>query len=186
MGELAGNKHVKYILSVEKKKDSFESVVMEHLRLNGAYLGLTTLDLLENLTPWIQMKLFCGSCNASLSLLHSKGQSACHLRLLLQVSLVETRDMFRICCIRSVPCKFWPLFDKLHVLDINKETDCILWNETSKHCKTKMDLSLGIYGAKLMLISLRRFSKCGEGYRLYSESQNFGWRVWLNSWCRVS
>ncbi|XP_039171250.1 uncharacterized protein LOC120294794 isoform X3 [Eucalyptus grandis] len=57
---------------------------------------------------------------------------------------------------------------------------------TSKHCKTKMDLSLGIYGAKLMLISLRRFSKCGEGYRLYSESQNFGWRVWLNSWCRVS
>ncbi|KAK3420568.1 hypothetical protein EUGRSUZ_G01411 [Eucalyptus grandis] len=49
MGELAGDKHVKYILSVEKKKDSFESVVMEHLRLNGAYWGLTTLDLLGKL-----------------------------------------------------------------------------------------------------------------------------------------
>lgn len=32
-----------------QKKDSFESVVMEHLRLNGAYWGLTTLDLLGKL-----------------------------------------------------------------------------------------------------------------------------------------
>ncbi|XP_056163803.1 geranylgeranyl transferase type-2 subunit beta 1-like isoform X2 [Syzygium oleosum] len=49
MGELAGDKHVEYILSVEKKKDSFESVVMKHLRLNGAYWGFTTLDLLGKL-----------------------------------------------------------------------------------------------------------------------------------------
>lgn len=86
MGELAAEKHVQYILSVEKvcfffyctctkykqkyiilkyiyflynlkaghlycvqKKDSFESVVMEHLRMNGAYWGLTTLDLLGKL-----------------------------------------------------------------------------------------------------------------------------------------
>ncbi|XP_048328757.1 geranylgeranyl transferase type-2 subunit beta 1 isoform X1 [Ziziphus jujuba] len=49
MGELAAEKHVEYILSVEKKKDSFESVVMEHLRMNGAYWGLTTLDLLGKL-----------------------------------------------------------------------------------------------------------------------------------------
>ncbi|KDO47736.1 hypothetical protein CISIN_1g0213052mg [Citrus sinensis] len=49
MGELAADKHVKYIISVEKKKDSFESVVMEHLRLNGAYWGLTTLDILGKL-----------------------------------------------------------------------------------------------------------------------------------------
>ncbi|CAN1232327.1 Geranylgeranyl transferase type-2 subunit beta 1 [Linum perenne] len=49
MGELAADKHVKYILQVEKKKDSFESAVMEHLRMNGAYWGLTTLDLLGKL-----------------------------------------------------------------------------------------------------------------------------------------
>ncbi|XVF66935.1 hypothetical protein PTKIN_Ptkin10aG0080100 [Pterospermum kingtungense] len=49
MGELAVYKHVHYILSVEKRKDSFESVVMDHLRMNGAYWGLTTLDLLGKL-----------------------------------------------------------------------------------------------------------------------------------------
>lgn len=32
-----------------QKKDDFESVVMEHLRLNGAYWGLTTLDILGKL-----------------------------------------------------------------------------------------------------------------------------------------
>ncbi|KAG8655694.1 hypothetical protein MANES_04G060700v8 [Manihot esculenta] len=62
MGELAVDKHVKYILSVQKKrKDSFEAVVMEHLTMNGAYWGLTTLDLLgkldvvdsEEITEWI-------------------------------------------------------------------------------------------------------------------------------------
>ncbi|KAL2242458.1 UNVERIFIED_CONTAM: Geranylgeranyl transferase type-2 subunit beta 1 [Sesamum indicum] len=49
MAELMTEKHVKYILSVEKKKDDFESVVMEHLRVNGAYWGLTTLDILGKL-----------------------------------------------------------------------------------------------------------------------------------------
>ncbi|KAL2487640.1 RAB geranylgeranyl transferase beta subunit 1 [Forsythia ovata] len=49
MGELKIEKHVKYILSVEKRKDDFVSVVMEHLRLNGAYWGLTTLDILGKL-----------------------------------------------------------------------------------------------------------------------------------------
>lgn len=44
-----------------QKKDDFESMVMEHLRLNGAYWGLTTLDILgkldvvdqEEVVPWI-------------------------------------------------------------------------------------------------------------------------------------
>lgn len=44
-----------------QKKDSFESVVMEHLRINGAYWGLTTLDLLgkidavnsEEVVSWV-------------------------------------------------------------------------------------------------------------------------------------
>ncbi|KAK6161525.1 hypothetical protein DH2020_004906 [Rehmannia glutinosa] len=35
--------------SFSPKKDDFESVVMEHLRLNGAYWGLTTLDVLGKL-----------------------------------------------------------------------------------------------------------------------------------------
>uniref|UniRef100_A0A0E0QL45 Geranylgeranyl transferase type-2 subunit beta n=2 Tax=Oryza TaxID=4527 RepID=A0A0E0QL45_ORYRU len=48
-GELAAEKHVRYIVTVEKRKDSFESLVMEHIRLNGAYWGLTTLDLLHKL-----------------------------------------------------------------------------------------------------------------------------------------
>lgn len=30
-------------------KDNFESVVMEHIRMNGAYWGLTTLDILGKL-----------------------------------------------------------------------------------------------------------------------------------------
>ncbi|CAN6458126.1 unnamed protein product [Victoria cruziana] len=49
MGELEIEKHVQYILSVEKRKDEFESLVMEHLRMNGAYWGLTALDLLGRL-----------------------------------------------------------------------------------------------------------------------------------------
>ncbi|KAL6287434.1 hypothetical protein ACE6H2_011824 [Prunus campanulata] len=49
MGELASQKHVQFIVSVEKRKDSFESVVMEHIRMNGAYWGLTALDLLGKL-----------------------------------------------------------------------------------------------------------------------------------------
>ncbi|PRQ20298.1 putative protein geranylgeranyltransferase type II [Rosa chinensis] len=32
-----------------KEKDSYESVLMEHIRMNGAYWGLTTLDLLGKL-----------------------------------------------------------------------------------------------------------------------------------------
>ncbi|KAF3568821.1 hypothetical protein DY000_02019178 [Brassica cretica] len=49
MGQLVADKHVRYILMSEKKKESFESVVMDHLRINGAYWGLTTLDLLDKL-----------------------------------------------------------------------------------------------------------------------------------------
>uniref|UniRef100_I1P8G7 Uncharacterized protein n=1 Tax=Oryza glaberrima TaxID=4538 RepID=I1P8G7_ORYGL len=78
LGELAAEKHVRYIVTVEKvgrlslgcelldaaadsdwmlfaaaaavmQKDSFESLVMEHIRVNGAYWGLTTLDLLHKL-----------------------------------------------------------------------------------------------------------------------------------------
>ena len=41
-------KHVEYILSLEKKdKDSFESFVTEHLRMSGLYWGITALDVLK-------------------------------------------------------------------------------------------------------------------------------------------
>lgn len=99
MGGLVGNKHVEYILSVERvsiynpllvfpiyiyiymrsaipfryltdlvfwsscgqRKDDFHSVLMEYLRVNGAYWGLATLDLLgkldtvdtEDVVSWI-------------------------------------------------------------------------------------------------------------------------------------
>ncbi|XP_038887312.1 geranylgeranyl transferase type-2 subunit beta 1-like isoform X3 [Benincasa hispida] len=49
MGELTAEKHVKYIISVEKRKDDLQSVMMEHIRMNGAYWGLTTLDILGKL-----------------------------------------------------------------------------------------------------------------------------------------
>lgn len=32
-----------------QEKNTYESVLMEHIRLNGAYWGLTTLDLLGKL-----------------------------------------------------------------------------------------------------------------------------------------
>lgn len=49
MGGLEEEKHARYIVSVEKKKDDFEALVIEHLRMNGAYWGLTTLDLLNKI-----------------------------------------------------------------------------------------------------------------------------------------
>lgn len=44
-----GNLESEVTVFLPQKKDSFESVVMEDLRMNGAYWGLTTLDLLGRL-----------------------------------------------------------------------------------------------------------------------------------------
>jgi len=49
VGSLEVEKHVKFIITLEKNKDNFDSLAMEHLRLSGAYWGLTTLDILHNL-----------------------------------------------------------------------------------------------------------------------------------------
>lgn len=49
MEELKVDKHIQYLLSIEKDKDSFMALLMEHLRMNGAYWGLTTLDLLQSI-----------------------------------------------------------------------------------------------------------------------------------------
>ncbi|KAH7533373.1 hypothetical protein FEM48_Zijuj04G0123900 [Ziziphus jujuba var. spinosa] len=110
MGELAAEKHVEYILSVEKKKDSFESVVMEHLRMNGAYWGLTTLDLLgklhavdvDQIVSWI---IKCQHDSGGFG-----GNIGHDPHVLYTLSAVQVLA----------------LFDKLDVLDIEKVSTCIL------------------------------------------------------------
>ncbi|XP_031382960.1 geranylgeranyl transferase type-2 subunit beta 1 isoform X2 [Punica granatum] len=104
MGNLAVDNHVKYILSVEKRKDDFESVVMEHLRLNGVYWGLTTLDLLgkldtvdaDEVVTWI-MKCQHESGGFGGNIGHDP-------HILYTISAVQVLA----------------LFNKLHVLDIEK------------------------------------------------------------------
>ncbi|KAF5934363.1 hypothetical protein HYC85_030534 [Camellia sinensis] len=110
MGELEVEKHANYILSVEKKKDDFESVVMEHLRINGAYWGLTTLDLLgkidevnsEEVVSWV-MKCQHESGGFGGNIGHDP-------HLLYTLSAIQVLA----------------LFDKTNILDIDKVSNCIL------------------------------------------------------------
>ena len=44
--ELATAAHVKYVQGLDTKKDELDYWLTEHLRLNGAYWGLTALHLL--------------------------------------------------------------------------------------------------------------------------------------------
>lgn len=46
--QLATAAHVKYIQSLDSKKDEYEYWLTEHLRLNGVYWGLTSLHLLRH------------------------------------------------------------------------------------------------------------------------------------------
>ncbi|GMY09964.1 geranylgeranyl transferase type-2 subunit beta 1-like isoform X1 [Fagus crenata] len=109
MGELAAEKHVQYILSVEKRKDDFVSVVMEHLRMNGAYWGLTTLDLLgkldtvdvDEVVSWV-MKCQHESGGFGGNIGHDP-------HILYTLSAVQVLA----------------LFDKLNVLDVDKVTNYI-------------------------------------------------------------
>jgi geranylgeranyl transferase type-2 subunit beta len=110
MVQLVADKHVRYILMAEKKKESFESVVMDHLRMNGAYWGLTTLDLLD--------KLGCVSEEEVISWLmtcqHESGGFAGNTghdpHILYTLSAVQ----------------ILALFDKINILDIGKVSSCIL------------------------------------------------------------
>ncbi|KAI9339224.1 protein geranylgeranyltransferase type II [Zopfochytrium polystomum] len=43
---LARDRHIKYIVELDEKKEHFEYWLTEHLRLNGVYWGLTALQLL--------------------------------------------------------------------------------------------------------------------------------------------
>ncbi|CAG8626148.1 5443_t:CDS:2, partial [Scutellospora calospora] len=47
--ELYIDLHVKYIQSLDTKKDDLEYWLTEHLRLSGVYWGLTALDLMNNI-----------------------------------------------------------------------------------------------------------------------------------------
>ncbi|TVU05166.1 hypothetical protein EJB05_48319, partial [Eragrostis curvula] len=108
--ELAADKHVRYIVTVEKKKDSFESLVMEHIRLNGAYWGLTTLDLLHKLNAvdaaevveWIM------SCYHPES--GGFGGNVGH-----DPHVLYTLSAVQVLC----------LFDRLDVLDVDKVADYV-------------------------------------------------------------
>uniref|UniRef100_A0A6V7QXQ1 Geranylgeranyl transferase type-2 subunit beta n=1 Tax=Ananas comosus var. bracteatus TaxID=296719 RepID=A0A6V7QXQ1_ANACO len=109
-GELEAEKHVQYILSVEKRKDDFESLLMEHLRINGAYWGLTTLDLLrkieavdsDEVVSWVMscQDQDCGGFGGNV------GHDA---HLLYTLSAVQ----------------ILLLFDRLDVLDIDKVSDYV-------------------------------------------------------------
>jgi geranylgeranyl transferase type-2 subunit beta len=49
INELLVPLHVKYIQSLDTRKDDLEYWLTEHLRLNGLYWGLTALDLMNNI-----------------------------------------------------------------------------------------------------------------------------------------
>uniref|UniRef100_A0A803LQC1 Geranylgeranyl transferase type-2 subunit beta n=1 Tax=Chenopodium quinoa TaxID=63459 RepID=A0A803LQC1_CHEQI len=104
MVELAAEKHVRYVLSVEKKKDGFESVVMEHLRMNGAYWGLTTLDLLGKLQVVDQEQVISWLMQCQ----HESGGFGGNIghdpHILYTLSAVQVLA----------------LFDKIHILDVAK------------------------------------------------------------------
>jgi geranylgeranyl transferase type-2 subunit beta len=44
--ELHAEKHIQYIVSLDKRKDEYEYWLTEHLRLSGIYWGLTALHIL--------------------------------------------------------------------------------------------------------------------------------------------
>nr|GMD14973.1 geranylgeranyl transferase type-2 subunit beta 1-like [Ipomoea batatas] len=102
-------------MSYLQKKDDFESVVMEHLRLNGAYWGLTTLDILgkldvvdqDEVIPWLmQCQHESGLCSCS-----GFGGNIGH----------DPHILYTLSAIQVLA-----LFDKLNVLDIDKVSTCIL------------------------------------------------------------
>ncbi|KAG9442366.1 hypothetical protein H6P81_018220 [Aristolochia fimbriata] len=124
MGELAIDKHVQYILDVEKKRD-FETLLMEHIRMNGAYWGLTTLYLLGKLekvdqdavVEWMmKCQHDCGGFGGSIG--HDP-------HVLYTLSAVQVLV----------------LFNKLDMLDAEK---------VSNSYRMKMDLLQVTYGEKLI------------------------------------
>ncbi|MCD7454330.1 hypothetical protein HAX54_024342 [Datura stramonium] len=109
MGELLVDKHVKYIITVEKRKDDFESVVMEHLRLNGAYWGLTTLAIMGKLAAVDQDEVISWVMQCQ----HESGGFGGNIGH-------DPHVLYTLSAIQVLA-----LFDKLHVLDIDKVSNYI-------------------------------------------------------------
>ncbi|XP_055827800.1 geranylgeranyl transferase type-2 subunit beta 1-like isoform X1 [Solanum dulcamara] len=109
MGELLVGKHVKYIITVEKRKDDFESVVMEHLRLNGAYWGLTTLDIMGKLAAVEQDEVISWVMQCQ----HGSGGFGGNIGH-------DPHVLYTLSAIQVLA-----LFDKLHILDIDKVSNYI-------------------------------------------------------------
>ncbi|XP_010519817.1 PREDICTED: geranylgeranyl transferase type-2 subunit beta 1 isoform X1 [Tarenaya hassleriana] len=105
MGALVADKHVRYILMAEKNKDdSFESVVMDHLRMNGAYWGLTTLDLLGKLDSVSQDEVVSWVMECQHESGGFAGNTGHDPHILYTLSAVQ----------------ILALFDKLDILDVEK------------------------------------------------------------------
>ncbi|KAF2071018.1 hypothetical protein CYY_007661 [Polysphondylium violaceum] len=51
------DKHVEYIINLDKKEKSFEYWVTEHLRMNGLYWGLTALNLMNSIDKMNKQEL---------------------------------------------------------------------------------------------------------------------------------
>ncbi|KAJ8536093.1 hypothetical protein K7X08_034494 [Anisodus acutangulus] len=109
MGELLVEKHAKYIITVEKRKDDFESVVMEHLRLNGVYWGLTTLDIMGKLAAVEQDEVSSWVMQCQ----HESGGFGGNIGH-------DPHVLYTLSAIQVLV-----LFDKLHVLDIDKVSNYI-------------------------------------------------------------
>ncbi|KAF9616851.1 hypothetical protein IFM89_032701 [Coptis chinensis] len=107
-----------------QKKDSFESVVMEHLRMNGAYWGLTTLDLLGKLETVDQDKVISWLLQCQDESGGFPGNIGHDPHVLYTLSAVQVLA----------------LFDKLHVLDIDKNDDGSfsgdMWGEVDTRAAT--------------------------------------------------
>ncbi|GMH12745.1 hypothetical protein Nepgr_014586 [Nepenthes gracilis] len=109
MAVLAVEKHVHYILSVEKKKDDFESVVMEHLRMSGAYWGLMTLDLLGKLGTVDHDEVISWVMKCQ----HESGGFGGNVGH-------DPHVLFTLSAVQVLA-----LFDKIHILDIDKVSSYI-------------------------------------------------------------
>lgn len=119
-----------------QKKDDFEALVIEHLRMNGAYWGLTTLDLLNKIgaidvdavVSWV---MECQDKDCGKFVTHNKrsffcGRCVMHLKSVISGGFAGNlgHDPHLLYTISAV--QILALLDRLDVLDIEKVSDCIL------------------------------------------------------------
>ncbi|KAK1310698.1 hypothetical protein QJS10_CPA08g01408 [Acorus calamus] len=108
--KLEEEKHVQYILSVEKRSNDLESLVMDHLKLSGAYWGLTTLHLLGRLSSVDQDRII----DWVLKCQHESGGFAGNVGH--DPHILHTLSAVQVLA----------LFDRMDVLDVDKLCSCIL------------------------------------------------------------